>query len=144
MFQREGNVVDYTGYVRSNELMPTLGEIIRKERLSRGLTQGQFAELMDVEDQTVSNWEQDYTRPKLSMVGKLAGEIRLSAAKVMELMQSEPPVDDKLRKIILKNQSKLREIATSRGVAPWKLAQQIFADFYASERRRTEPKQKQA
>ncbi len=49
-----------------------LSENIKKLRLLRGLNQVQFAKIMNVTKQCVSNWENDNVLPSIEMLSKLA------------------------------------------------------------------------
>lgn len=58
---------------------------------------------------------------------------------------SQSAEEAKLLQVVLKKEPKLREIATERGIATWKLAEQLFNDLIESERKRIEEiKRKQA
>ena len=49
-----------------------LNENIRKLRLSRGLNQVEFAAMLGVSKQCVSNWENDNVMPSVEMLIKIA------------------------------------------------------------------------
>lgn len=49
----------------------TLGEHIKGARLSRGLTQKQAAAILDVDSNTVFNWEKDKTDPPVTLIPRI-------------------------------------------------------------------------
>ncbi len=49
-----------------------LNENIKKYRISQGMTQVQFAKLLGVSKQCVSNWENDNVLPSIEMLMKMA------------------------------------------------------------------------
>lgn len=52
--------------------MLMLNENIKRLRLSRGLNQVEFAKIMGVSKQCVSNWENDNVMPSIEMLCKIA------------------------------------------------------------------------
>ena len=52
--------------------MLSLNENIKKLRLSRGLSQVEFAKILCVTKQCVSNWENDNVMPSIEMLCKIA------------------------------------------------------------------------
>ena len=52
--------------------MLSLNENIKKLRLSRGLSQVEFAKILCVTKQCVSNWENDNVIPSIEMLCKIA------------------------------------------------------------------------
>jgi transcriptional regulator with XRE-family HTH domain len=52
--------------------MLMLNENIKKLRLSRGLNQVEFAKIMGVSKQCVSNWENDNVMPSIEMLCRIA------------------------------------------------------------------------
>lgn len=51
---------------------PTAGDLIRMRRRSAGLTEEQLADLMEVDQSTISHWENDVTMPTFAHLRKLA------------------------------------------------------------------------
>ena len=49
-----------------------LNENIKKLRISRGLNQVEFAKILNVTKQCISNWENDNVVPSIDMLGKIA------------------------------------------------------------------------
>ena len=52
--------------------MLVLNENIKRLRLSRGLNQVEFAKIMGVSKQCVSNWENDNVMPSIEMLCRIA------------------------------------------------------------------------
>ncbi|MEY8391863.1 XRE family transcriptional regulator [Lachnospiraceae bacterium] len=61
------------------------GEIIRKIRITRNLSQVQLAKELNVSKQTVSNWENDNILPSIEMLVKLAKFFSVSTDYLLEL-----------------------------------------------------------
>ena len=53
-------------------MLHSLNENIKKMRLSRGMNQVEFARLVGVTKQCVSNWENDNVVPSIEMLVKIA------------------------------------------------------------------------
>ncbi len=49
-----------------------LNENIKRQRMAQGMTQVQFAKLLGVSKQCVSNWENDNVLPSIEMLVKIA------------------------------------------------------------------------
>lgn len=62
-----------------------LGERIRAVRISRKLTQVEFAKILNVSKQSVSNWENDEVVPALQMIKQIAEKFSVSADYLLEL-----------------------------------------------------------
>ena len=56
----------------------SLSENIRRLRLLRGLNQAQFAKLIGVTKQCVSNWENDNVLPSIEMLLKISDIFKVS------------------------------------------------------------------
>lgn len=51
----------------------SVGALIRRARLEKGMTQRQLAERLHVTDKSVSKWERDVCRPDVALLEPLAG-----------------------------------------------------------------------
>lgn len=71
----------------------SLGKKISELRKSKGLTQEQLAERMNVSPQAVSKWENDVSCPDIELLPKLAS---LFEVTVDELLSAEPKRDIQL------------------------------------------------
>ena len=58
--------------------MESVGERIKKTRLSQGLSQVELAALADVSQPTVANWENDSHAPRQRALNRLAGILKIS------------------------------------------------------------------
>ncbi len=58
---------------------------IKQKRLALGLTQKQLANLLDVEQNTVSQWESDKRFPKKEMLRKLTNILQCTADDLLEI-----------------------------------------------------------
>ncbi len=61
-----------------------IGELIRKERLSRGLTQLQLADKLHLSDKTISKWERGQGCPDVSLLGALAAALDVRMDRLLE------------------------------------------------------------
>ncbi len=64
----------------------TIGEFIAALRKSRGMTQKQLAEILNVSDKTISHWERNESSPDLSMIPILSEIFEITCD---ELLQGE-------------------------------------------------------
>ncbi len=53
----------------------TVGENIKKFRLSKGLTQAQLADKINVSEKTISSWEVNRTEPSVGYIEELASAL---------------------------------------------------------------------
>ena len=58
--------------------MLTLGEKIKKIRLSNNLKQSELAEMLFVSEKTISSWENNRTIPDLNMIYKISDYFKKS------------------------------------------------------------------
>lgn len=56
----------------------TLGEKIKSARKAKGLTQHQLAEMVNAKHNSVSDWENDKSRPDMDTVELLCGALELT------------------------------------------------------------------
>ena len=78
----------------------SLGKKISTLRKSRGMTQLELAEKMNVTDKAVSKWERDLSRPDIDSLPKLAEALGLSVDDLMRSHQRPASVATKLGEII--------------------------------------------
>ena len=76
----------------------SVGALIRRARLERGLTQRQLAERLHVTDKSVSKWERDVCRPDVALLEPLAEILGLG---VLQLVtgQTEPEPEGAARQL---------------------------------------------
>ncbi len=73
------------------------GQLIRRRREARGITQKALAEALHVTDKAVSKWERCLSCPDVALLEPLAGQLGISVAELLqgellqgELLQGEP------------------------------------------------------
>lgn len=67
-----------------------LNERIKELRVRRGLNQVQFAKLLNVSKQCVSNWENDNVLPSIEMLEKLADFFETTTDYLLGRSQQDP------------------------------------------------------
>ena len=63
------------------------GRFITQLRTAMGLTQAQLAQRLDVTDKAVSKWERGKSLPDITLLNRLAAELRVS---VVEILSGKP------------------------------------------------------
>ncbi len=63
--------------------MNSLNENIKKLRMERGLNQVEFAKIIGVSKQCVSNWENDNVMPSIEMLIRLSDFFRVSTDYIL-------------------------------------------------------------
>ena len=64
-------------------MMLVLNENIKKLRVARGLNQVEFAKILGVSKQCVSNWENDNVMPSIEMLVKIADFFNMTTDYVL-------------------------------------------------------------
>jgi len=77
-----------------------IGTRIRKYRESRGLTQKEFAQLIDVSNSRVSNWENGINRPDADILANICRVLEVSPSELLDVKLSTDELTDKERKVI--------------------------------------------
>lgn len=70
-----------------------IGEVIKRRRQSRGMTQAELAALLNVTPQAVSRWEMGISYPDIAMVPKISGVLRVSADELLGIGRQDFPGD---------------------------------------------------
>lgn len=73
--------------------MNDLGEKLWRLREQRGLSQEEFAEMLGVSRQTVSNWENGKATPDALRLGKICAVLRVSADELLGLSSKLSPAE---------------------------------------------------
>lgn len=92
-----------SGIIKSGEVISLkykIGERIKKLRESRGLSQRQLAEALNISNSRVSNWEQGINRPDADMLGDLCRALHVSPSELLDVYLSEDDFTAKEREII--------------------------------------------
>ena len=79
--------------------MQKTGQLIRRLREARGITQKTLAEKLHVTDKAVSKWERSLSCPDVTLLEPLAGQLGISVAELLqgELFLEEQPQKASLR-----------------------------------------------
>lgn len=68
---------------RASSIGSTLGKRIREHRLAQGMTQGELAEIVKVETETISRLERGSTLPSLLKIEELAMTLKVPLADLL-------------------------------------------------------------
>lgn len=68
----------------------TLGQVVKKARISKGLTQGQLAEAVKTTRQSISAWEAGRNQPDTHYVAALESVLGLPAGTLLRAVQENP------------------------------------------------------
>ncbi|MFQ5900413.1 MAG: helix-turn-helix domain-containing protein [Thermodesulfobacteriota bacterium] len=71
--------------------MRTLGDKIRKCRKAKGLSQKKLAELLNIQYQSVQDWERDRTKPATGKIQKLCEIFNITSTWLFSIGESEYP-----------------------------------------------------
>ena len=92
------------------------GDIIRKYRLRKGWDQARLAAVFSVSRNTISNWENDLSRPGIAQLAALCGALDMPAAEFLglpdtdRLSESEAAVLDAFRSLTPRGRNAARNI----------------------------------
>lgn len=67
----------------------TLGEKIKTARIAKGLTQRQLAELINAKHNSVSDWENDKSKPDIDTIELICGALDLTPTYIMGTKTTE-------------------------------------------------------
>lgn len=67
-----------------------IGEVIKRKRQKRNMTQAELAELLKVTPQAVSRWEMGVSYPDIAMVPKISEVLGVTADELLGLTPMEP------------------------------------------------------
>lgn len=79
----------------------SIGQFLAALRKSRGYTQAQLAEMLNVSDKAVSRWERDESAPDLSLIPVIAEIFEVSADEILRgerISTEEPKSSDRTKK----------------------------------------------
>ena len=69
--------------------MKSIGETIASLRKTKGMTQNELAEKMNVTDKAVSKWERDLSCPDINAISKLADILDVSVEELLKAKTKE-------------------------------------------------------
>jgi transcriptional regulator with XRE-family HTH domain len=111
---------------------------LRRVRVSSGLTQSDLAEMLNVDQATISRWERGAQMPDAAMQNRLSdarlGHLVRSAVGLMALINAEGKflaVSDTLRKLLPPGRESLRDIMTPSIEEFWNAS--IASGFFRGE-----------
>lgn len=65
-----------------------LGQLIKQFRENRGMTQSEFADVLEVKKGKLAHWEEGTTIPRSSMLGRIAGTLMLTDSEYALLLNA--------------------------------------------------------
>ncbi len=77
-----------------------IGNRIRKYREDRKLSQKQLAELIEVSNSRVSNWEQGINRPDADILAELCKALQVSPSELLDVHLSDEEITEQERKVL--------------------------------------------
>ncbi len=77
-----------------------IGSRIRKFREERGMSQKQLADMLNVSNSRVSNWEQGINRPDADILADMCRALKVSPSELLDVHLSEDDFTDHERKVI--------------------------------------------
>lgn len=83
-----------------------IGSRIRKFREERGMSQKQLADMLNVSNSRVSNWEQGINRPDADILADMCRALKVSPSELLDVHLSEDDFTDHERKVIHAYRSK--------------------------------------
>ena len=83
-----------------------IGTRIRKYREDRGLSQKELAQLIDVSNSRVSNWEQGINRPDADILAAICTALNVSPSELLDVRLSADNLNDQERKVIMAYRTK--------------------------------------
>ncbi len=79
-----------------------IGKFLKELRKQKGLTQEQFAEIVNVSNRTVSRWENGYNLPDLDVLIELADYYEVDLREILDGERKGDKMDKNLEETILK------------------------------------------
>ena len=77
-----------------------IGNRIRKYREDRKLSQKQLAELIEVSNSRVSNWEQGINRPDADILAELCKALQVSPSELLDVHLTDEEITEQERKVL--------------------------------------------
>jgi Predicted transcription factor, homolog of eukaryotic MBF1 len=99
--------------VDSNETRQRIGDIIKKARLKKGLTQKQLGNIIGKKDNVLTNWEKGINSPDVYMIELLASILDIP---VSEMFPSISKANNQNDKFCVRSVSRIEEFRTSMGI----------------------------
>ncbi|MEG0570963.1 MAG: helix-turn-helix transcriptional regulator [Oscillospiraceae bacterium] len=77
-----------------------IGNRIRKYREDRGLSQMKLAQMINVSNNRISNWEQGINRPDADIIAAICKALDVSPSELLDVRLSSDDLNDQERKVI--------------------------------------------
>lgn len=97
------NIICYAFFERRNAMNQVkIGTFLKELRKQKGLTQEQFAEIVNVSNRTVSRWENGYNLPDLDVLIELADYYEVDLREILDGERKGDKMNKDLEETILK------------------------------------------
>ncbi len=83
-----------------------IGMRIRKYREKSGLSQKELAELINVSNSRISNWEQGINRPDADILADLCRALNVSPSELLDVRLAPEDLNEQERKVIMAYRTK--------------------------------------
>lgn len=83
-----------------------IGMRIRKYREKSGLSQKELAELINVSNSRISNWEQGINRPDADILADLCRALNVSPSELLDVRLAPQDLNEQERKVIMAYRTK--------------------------------------
>lgn len=83
-----------------------IGIRIRKYREKSGLSQKELAELINVSNSRISNWEQGINRPDADILADLCRALNVSPSELLDVRLAPEDLNEQERKVIMAYRTK--------------------------------------
>ena len=80
-----------------------IGEFLKKLRKQKGLTQEQFAEIVNVSNRTVSRWENGYNLPDLDVLIEIADYYEVDLREILNGERKDEEMNKDIEETILRS-----------------------------------------
>ncbi len=80
-----------------------LSELIRRNRKSKGLTQAQFAELLNMSEMTIRRWESGERSPRMEELQKISSVLDVPINDLLDNSPTEPAKQTEQQPSLFKN-----------------------------------------
>lgn len=86
--------------------MYEIGKRIKSFRERAGLSQKEFAQLINQQNSTVSNWERGLTRPNVDVIADICAALNVPPDELLDIRLSPEDMNDQERKVVMAYRTK--------------------------------------
>lgn len=86
--------------------MYEIGSRIKKFRERAGLSQKEFAEQIQQQNSTVSNWERGLTRPNVDVLADICSALNVPPDELLDIRLTPEDMNDRERKVMMAYRTK--------------------------------------